>query len=283
LAEVTRTDGTVVVAPSPDVILTADDTLLFVGVVDSVSELYQFASLRPATGQSTKIPVARHQRRLVEVVVAPTSPLVGQQVRSTCFRETFQAVIIAVCRGGEIVRARIGDITLLGGDLLLLETGPNTSLRHDQHFALVSEVANSTPAHEHWQYMLWGFLLLLGTLVWSQVANVNLMICGAITIIVMVGTGCMTVDQAINAVPARLLVAMAAAFGLASALDKTGASQQIALAIISASEWAGEYGILFAIYLTTALVTQVVTNNAAAALVSRGCKGGRVGELDFLC
>jgi di/tricarboxylate transporter len=267
LAEIIRPDGTVIPCPGPEAILQGDDTLLFVGVVETVKELYCFSGLRPATDETQKMPAARHQRCLAEVVVATCSSLVGLNVREAQFRERFQAVIIAICRHGEIVHSRIGDVVFEGGDLLLIETGPNLRVKQDSDFALVVPVLNSTPAHESWKYMLWGFALVVGTLMWSQLARLNLMVCSSVCVCVMLASGCMTLQQAMEAVPVRLLVAMATSFGLAAAIDKSGVASELATCLLRMTDWAGKPGIVFAIYSSAALVTQVITNNAAAALM----------------
>jgi len=271
LAEITRVDGSVMVAPAPTVTLAGEDTLLFVGVVESVTELYNHSSLRMATRESRKIAVARHLRQLFEVVVSPTSDLVGSTIRESNFRRRFQAVIIAVCRQGEVVRDRIGDIVFQPGDLLLLESGPDTILKGNPHFSLVSAVDNSSPNHENWQYMALGFLLLLTMILWSQLADTHFLICSSVTAIALLVTGCLTLQQATAAIPISLLVTIAASFGLATALDSTGAAQAIAGAILGATSWAGTFGVIFGVYITTAMLTEVITNNAAAALVCLSC------------
>eukprot|EP00053_Salpingoeca_punica_P022063 m.213775 g.213775 ORF g.213775 m.213775 type:complete len:754 (-) comp29388_c0_seq1:172-2433(-) len=270
LAEVTREDGTLVVAPSPDTRLNGGDTLLFVGVVESVTELYHISGLQPATKETAKIKVARHRRQLVEVVIAPSSAMVGRTVRDCRFRHTFNAVIIAVCRQGEVVRSKIGDIVLRGGDLLLVETSLDRGislLAKNPHFTLVSPVNNSTPVQEHAMYQVLALGIMIGMLLWSQFKPLNLFICASVSAFIMIVTGCLTLQQAIQAVNLNVIFAIGSSFGLATALDITGAAREVANAILSATDWAGDFGVIFGVFLTTSILTQFITNNAAAALV----------------
>ena len=73
--------------------------------------------------------------------------MVGQTIRQLRFRTHFDAAVIAVHRQGQRVRAKIGDIVLQAGDVLLLDTGPAFLRQHrrDHSFALVAEVENSSP------------------------------------------------------------------------------------------------------------------------------------------
>lgn len=103
--------------------------------------------MAPHGNQVEKVTESKLERRLVQAVVSPHSRLVGVSVRDNRFRTRFNAAIIGVHRQGERVKEKIGDIVLGGGDVLLLDTGPQFVEQHrnDRNFALVSEVENSTP------------------------------------------------------------------------------------------------------------------------------------------
>jgi len=156
LVEITREDGEVVPAVSPETRIFGGDILLFAGVVETVTELYLIPGLVPATAQTDKIKLERHRRILVEVVISPSSRLHGLSVKESKFRSKFDAAIIAVHRGGEHVREKIGDIILRGGDTLLIETGDRFVPRYskDPNFALVAVVAGSQPPREDVPHMV---------------------------------------------------------------------------------------------------------------------------------
>jgi uncharacterized protein with PhoU and TrkA domain len=123
-------DGTeAMAAPGPDYVLRGRDVLWFAGDAAGVHKLH------------------KTERRLVQAVVAVRSPLIGQTVRDSHFRTCYDAVIIAVQRSGGRIQAKIGDIALLAGDVLLLDTGSSflRMYKADPAFALVSEIENSAP------------------------------------------------------------------------------------------------------------------------------------------
>ena len=88
------------------------------------------------------------ERRLIQAVVAKTGPLVGKSIRDIKFRTRYNAVVLAVHREGVRVHARIGDVVLHPGDVLLLDAGPDFH-REASHggsgFALVSVLEDSAP------------------------------------------------------------------------------------------------------------------------------------------
>lgn len=96
-----------------------------------------------------QIGIAAIHRRLVQAVVASSSPLVGKTVRKYGFRTHFGAAIIAIHRQGERLRCKIGDAVLKAGDVLLLDTGAGFvgKYMYDRTFALLAEVENSTPTN----------------------------------------------------------------------------------------------------------------------------------------
>lgn len=77
LVELTRDNGECIPAPDSDTMIVADDIMLFSGVVETVTELYHIPGIVPATAQTNKIRMQRHKRRLIEVVISPSSFMVG--------------------------------------------------------------------------------------------------------------------------------------------------------------------------------------------------------------
>src|SRR5690606_19442439 len=180
LAEIER-GGEVMPAVDPETRIHAGDHLLFVGVVDSVVDLRRIRGLVPATDQVEKLKHARPERRLLEAVVGANSSLAGTNVRELRFRTRYEAAIIAVHRNGERVTGKVGDIVLRAGDVLLLEAPPAflTRYRNDSSFALVTEVAGSTPRqHEKSALAIW---LLVAMIAVSDLALMPLLVAALLT------------------------------------------------------------------------------------------------------
>lgn len=269
LASIQRQDGETLPAVSPDERIEGGDVLSFVGELHSVASLRRIPGLVPHTNQVDKLQEKSLNRRLVQVVVANHGPLVGRTVRELGFRTKYDAVIIAVKRAGGRINKRIGDIELTPGDVLLLDTGKSfvENYRNDSAFALVSELENSTPPRFH---KLIPALFFLAAMVALSVSGVVPLLVGAILASGgMLITGCATQDQLRRAIRWDVYLTIAAAFGMSEALKQTGVAGAVASGLVTASQKAntGTVGLLFAVYLATALLSNVVTNNAAAAIM----------------
>ena len=264
LMEIDR-GGHVMAAVAPTERLEAGDRLVFVGVVDSVVELQKIRGLRPATDQVFKLDDPRSERALIEAVVSNTCPLVGRTIREGRFRSTYDAVVIAVARNGERLQMKIGDISLEPGDTLLLETSPAFALhqRSNRDFYLVSAVSNFTsPRHDR----AWIACTVLAAMVLAATLELVPMVAAAlVAAAVVVAMKCISSDEARGAIEWESLLLIAASFGLARAMEKTGLAEGIAQSTIAA---AGDHPhvVLAAIYLVTMLFTELMSNNAAAVL-----------------
>lgn len=269
LVEVTRADGSLIPAVSPDTIIEAGDTLLFAGVVETVTELYHIPGLVPATGQSQKMKIERHHRRLVELVIASSSMLVGKTAKESKFRSRFSAAIIAVHRQGEHVKEKIADIKLRAGDTLLVETGSEFTLRFgkDSNFALVSEVSGSQPAREDRLHMAIAVLIAAGMIGVASAGIRELMTAAAVASFLLIATRCMTIANASQAVDVGVIVTIAASFGISAGMEKSGAAKALAQVIVDVFQNIGDIGLLIGIYIGTALLSAVITNNAAVTLM----------------
>jgi di/tricarboxylate transporter len=264
LMEIDR-GGHVLAAVEPTERLEAGDRLVFVGVIDSVVELQKIRGLRPATDQVFKLVDPRSERRLVEAVVSNSCPLVGRTIREGRFRSTYGAVVIAVARDGERLQMKIGDIALQPGDTLLLEAGPAflDRQRSSRHFYLVSEVADAAaPRHDR----AWIACTILAGMVLAAALDLVPMVAAALVAACgVVATRCISSTEARRSIEWESLLLIAASFGLARAMEKTGLAAAVAQStIVSAGD--EPYLVLAAIYLVTMLFTELMSNNAAAVL-----------------
>ena len=252
LMEIDR-NGHVIAAVAPTERLEAGDRLVFVGVIDSVVELQKIRGLRPATNQVFKLNDPRSERVLVEAVVSPSCPLVGRTIRDGNFRSTYGAVV------------KIGDIQLEPGDTLLLEASPAflDRQRSNRHFYLVSEVSGSTPPRHD---KSWIACTVLAAMVLAAALELVPMVAAAlVAACAVVALRCISSTEARRSIEWESLLLIAASFGIARAMEKTGLAEAIARSTIDAG---GDHPhvVLAAIYLVTMLFTELMSNNAAAVL-----------------
>ena len=267
LIEIERADGQVRPAPGPNVKLHGGDRLVFAGVLDSVVDLQKIRGLVADEAADTSSLSRGPNRRLVEAVVAPQSRLLHQTVRDCRFRTHYGAAIIAVQRQGQRIRSKVGDIVLEPGDTLLLNAHPGfaATYKNDPTFALVSEVENSEG--RRYERSLLAVALLIAMVVVGAMGWLPLITAALVAACIMVLTRCITTDQARRALDLRVLLTIAAAFAVGHALTKTGAAAELAQVVLNLAAPFGDFGLLTAVYTTTALLSAVITNTAAATLM----------------
>jgi di/tricarboxylate transporter len=265
LVEVNR-DETVLPVVSPELVLRGGDRLVLAGITDSVLDLQNIRGLRPAAGQTFKLDAPRNERRFFEAVVAAGAPVAERTVRESAFRSHYRAVVIAVAREGRRVQDKIGNIRLAAGDTLLLEAdaGWERRYRHSRDFLLVRPVDEIGPLRHEKAWMAWTILALVvlaATLELTPLVAAVLLGAGA-----MVLTRCCTGNVARLSVDLPVIIVIACAFGFGKAMQVSGAGAMVGRTVLAV---AGEnpLAVLAAVYGATTLLTAVITNNAAAALM----------------
>lgn len=208
------------------------------------------------------------------MVVATGSPLIDRSVRDTHFRSKYNAAIVAVHRRGKRLKQKIGDIELAAGDVLLLDAG-NAFLEQNAEsnaFALISEVPESAPQNSS---RIWLALFLFVAMIAIQIVQsfigetwINLWTASLLTTALMIFTRCMTWDQAKQSFDWTVYLTIASAFGVSQAISNTGVAENIAWLLIQPSiAIGGTAPFLSSMYIITALLSEILTNNAAAALM----------------
>jgi di/tricarboxylate transporter len=246
--------------------LSQSDRLLFVGVLDSVLDLLRTPGVAPATDQSSKLGEHPSNRCYVEAVVSRTSPLLANTLSDVRFREKYGAVVLAVARNGQRLRAPLADVDFRPGDALLLEAPLPFSEQNKNSgdFALLSRLHGEGPATSAQapiaSFILLGMITLVGFDVFSMLQA------AALAAAAMLLSRCCSEETARHSIDWPLLLTIGAAFGFGQALEKTGLAQLLAdtlLQLADANAWLS----LVVVFATTAILTEFVTNNAAAVIV----------------
>ncbi|MCS4306385.1 di/tricarboxylate transporter [Rheinheimera pacifica] len=258
LAEIQR--GPQRICPvTPETVIEAGDELRFVGDLEAVSRLQQFPGLELLRQD-------QQQGELLEAVLSYSSRLVGKSLKQIRFRHEYDAVVIAVRRGHERLQGGLGDLVLHAGDVLILSVGKHFPGQHQlsQEFIYVNGLAISTPLSKkrsHW--VLLGFVAALALSVFDIVPLIKSL---PVLLLAYVAGGAVTVNEIKNRFPLELWLIVGSAIGLAQLMIQTGVAGQVAAGLITLVDGSGAYGALIAVFIATWLFTELVTNNAAAAL-----------------
>ncbi|MCA9025140.1 MAG: SLC13 family permease [Planctomycetaceae bacterium] len=265
LMEIDR-DGHVLAAVSPEERLQANDRLVFVGVVESVVDLQRLPGLTPATDQVFKLDSPRSHRCLIEAVVSNTCPLINMTIREARFRTRYNAAVIAVARNGQRLPGKIGDITVIPGDTLLLEAHPSfeSLQRNSRDFYLVSRIEDSTPPRSERAKIAQGVfvaMIVLVTVFQMPMLNASLLAAG-----ILIVTRCVRSSEARRAIDWSVLITMAAGIGIGNAMEESGAAVLVANTLTNIGG-ANATLVLAMIYGVSMLFTNLITAKAAGVLI----------------
>jgi di/tricarboxylate transporter len=267
LVELRRGDGRVFNPVAPEMVLKKRDHLVFTGVADSVEDLIsQFPGLQPANDDH-EVEEVMEERQLFEVVISHRSPLVGRTVKESDFRRRFDAAILAVHRSGERLQEKIGDIEFQPGDTLILSASPGfrRSWQNSVAFYLVSEMRAEPPR----QYRRARIVLAtaVGMVLVPALTGAPLLVAAMGALVLLLGTQCITLRTARASVNWTVLVLIGSAFGVAAAMDVSGAADGLAAILIRLTEPLGPRATLAAVYVFGVAMASFISNAAAAALL----------------
>ena len=260
LAEIIRNNERIC-AVTPQQIIQQNDVLLFVGDIKSVPLLTRFDGLKVVHDNHEK-----DIEHLVEVVVSQSSKFIGKTVKEIRFREQFHAAVIAIRRGHDRLQGGLGQVQLQAGDSLILAPGKNFySLPNlKREFVYISGLDLQTHlAPKQSNIVLLSFAGVLGLSIFGVVPLVKGLL---VLLIGLMLSGTIKLNEIKRRFPLELLVVVGSAIGLAKLMIGTGLAGQISSALFMVLGDFGPYGAFIAIFLMTVLFTELITNNAAAAL-----------------
>jgi di/tricarboxylate transporter len=265
LVEIDRA-GRIITPVAPDDVIRPADRLVFAGVVSTIVELQRIRGLLPATEDEGPAP-DHPNHRLVEAVVSTSSPLVAQSIRDANFRTVYDAAVIAVHRNGARVPGKIGEIVLEAGDTLMMQGAPGflRAHRNSPDFYLVSEIADSErPRYDR----AWiAIAVLLAMVLCASMGPYPISVAAFLAAGLLLVTRCIDGRSARRSVDWSILIVIGAGFGIATAMQKTGAAGAVAGLIASAAGSLGPHAILVLVYVASLVLAELLHHNAAVAIM----------------
>ncbi len=253
--------------PHPYLVIQAGDLLLVEGKVDELLKIRETNGIQIRADMLDDADLLTRNSQLAEALITNgESDLVGKTIKSSDFRKRYGLVVLAVNRAGQTLRDKISHIELRLGDLLLVQGTPDR-IRYIRQIHDLAILGEFTPVLFRFKrgILTVGFFMLAvlaGSLEWAPLS-----VCFLTAAVLTVLTKAMTVEQAYGSIDWRLLILIGgmSAFGLA--MEKTGASTFLAGLI---TDWLSPFGktaILTGFVLLTVLLTQPMSNAAAALVV----------------
>ena len=267
ILEVRRGAGRLL-SPDPVTVLQAGDVLLVRCNVTQIKRLQERdgIALKPELQLMDKDLESGHAQ-LMEAVVAPYSVLEGRSLKGIRFRDNFGATVLAIRHHGKVVHDNLNTRTLRGGDVLLLKVRRDSlaRLQDSPAFVMVSDAGLPTFR----THKLVTALAIVAGVVGSAALNLVPIVVSAITgCVLLVLTGCLTMQEAYSAVEWRIIFLLAGVLTLGIALEKTGAALLLSNWLIATVGIWGPLALVSAFYFVTSLLTETMSNNATAALLA---------------
>jgi di/tricarboxylate transporter len=250
----------------PEHSLEGGDILTFVGRVDDVVDLQRLRGLESTEARQVDA-LANRARSFFEAVVGADEALAGRTLEEVGFRSQYGAAVLAIRRAGQPVDAKLGEVRLRMGDTLLLlaDGGFRNRWRDARDFLLIAPVQGLPPFQSRRAIPVGiigvGFVLLTGL-------GIVPILQGALAAaLLIIATGALNIRQAYAAIDLDIVLLIAAAFGLGTAVQETGLGAAIADLLLTFFLPFGLVGALAGVLLATMAMTELISNNAAAVLL----------------
>jgi di/tricarboxylate transporter len=256
------------IAPvAPDELLSSGDRLIFVGNVSRIIDLQQRPGLESAQERHFRAAGAGDGARLFEAVIGESSPLVGSTLKQLDFRSRYAAAVVAIHRAGERMPGKLGDVALEPGDVLVVlsDAGFRARTLGPRDFLVVAPLDGDAALRKEKAPIVG--LVIAGLLVAAGTGLLDILPAALVAAFAMIAFRVLTPTEARDSVDIDVIVVIAASFGLGAAMLETGLADELASVLIGPLGDVGDLGLLFGVLIATILLTEIITNNAAAVLI----------------
>lgn len=253
--------------PSSRVFIEEGDTLLVEGKVSNLMKVKKIEGIEiKAEAKLGDLDLQSSNFRIAEVLITPQSELTGRTLRDSNFRRFFGLTTLAIFRHGQTLRDQIGETVLRVGDLLLVQ-GPEDrldALRDNPGFSILERV--SQPLYHPRKGLLTVVLFAIAVIAGGfELVPISIAFLSAAVMAVLLK--CVNVEKAYEFIDWRLLVLIGGMTAFGTAMEKTHAAQYLADLIVSWLQPFGTMAILSGFFVLTIILTQPMSNAAAALVV----------------
>ncbi|MCL1081330.1 MAG: SLC13 family permease [Shewanella psychromarinicola] len=269
VSRIMRGSGTYIV-PLPDAQIQAGDRLMVNETPDNLKELESALEAMLYVGDNPvdeEHPLSGEGQQIAEIVVMQGSPLLGMTLRQVNFYNRYQLMVLAIHRGEssvETLREKIAQARLRIGDVLLVQGNQDTIGEIKRAGELL--VLDATADLPHTDKALTALLIMAGIILVSAFGGVPIAISAVGGVLLMLITRCLTWQHASMALSTQVILIVAASLAMGAALLKTGGAEYLAQVFVALTAGASSAVIVSGLMLLMAIMTNIVSNNAAAVI-----------------
>ena len=254
-------------APRANTRLEEGDVLLVEGWRDEILKIKNISGIDIKADVKLSDPELQNEDvRLVEGILLPRSPLIGRTLKSFRFRERYGLQVLAVNRHGETLRRKISQIPLRMGDVLLIQghRANITALEEGNTFRILGAVEDKRPNRRRAPLAIVIFVGALAAATFNWVSLPVAVLLGALAAFL---TRCITPEEAYREVEWKAIILIGSMLALGGAMQATGTAKFFAAQIVALVGGANPAWLLTAFFVLTVLLTQPMSNQAAAVVI----------------
>ncbi|MEO1198439.1 MAG: SLC13 family permease [Pseudomonadota bacterium] len=255
------------ITPGDCVIVAATRTVLTNALTSRAGLLTAEGNPPEVTGEQASQPAATRHLHLAEAVVAPGSRMIGRTIEASAIQVTTGSVVLGIQRQSRMLRTAMRDIRLESGDVLLVAGTEEQieGLRADKDVILMEWSTAPVPATDRATPALVIFAGMVGAAALGIVPIVVAALTGGL---LMLLAGCLNVRQAARAFDRRVYLLIGSSLAMAVPLQATGGAAFLAHGVIDAVGHLGPAVVLSSVFLLIAILTNFLSNNATAVLIT---------------
>lgn len=206
------------------------------------------------------------EEKIGEVLILSNSRLIGTTLKDIRFRQRYNATVLAIRRGAEVLRGRLGRIPLRFGDLLLVQ-GPRQSFIGLQTTREILVLEQQDVETIRTDKALIAVLIIIGVIGLAALNVLPILVTALLGVILMIMTGCLKPGEIYGAVRWDVIFLLAGLIPLGTAMDKSGTTELLANFIVGFGGNLSGYWILTFFFIATSLLTEILSNNASVVLM----------------
>ncbi len=257
-------------APLADLPLQAGDRLLLRCQRQDLLRLQQerTVTLAPMSDREADLEELNSgTQRLVEVLLPSGSSIAGSSVRELRFRQRYNATLLAVRRGRQVLRDLLGKVVLQAGDVLLLQAPIDAlrGLQDSSDLVLLDELEKDLPTTNRKGIALAVAVLVI---VLPMFKIINLMAAVLLGVVVMVASGCLRPGELQRAIRWDVILLLGSLSCFSVAMQSTGLAKGLALDLLHSLQGWPAYGVLVVVFLLAQLFTETLSNGATVVLLT---------------
>lgn len=206
------------------------------------------------------------QEKIAEVLILSNSRLIGSTLKDIRFRQRYNATVLAIRRGQELIRERLGKTPLKFGDLLLIQA-PRESfigLQTTRELLVLEEKNREGLRINKAPFAL---AIVISVVLIAALDIIPILVSSLAGVVLMVVTGCLKPGEIYGNVRWDIIFLLAGLIPLGIAMDNSGTNQWLAEQLLQIAGNLPPYGILVLFYIATAILTEILSNNASVVLM----------------